>query len=217
MKNKVIILFLVFSNVIFSQKKATKKFQTTANEIEISTIGLDDFVLENAESNFIEIFLYTEDSNEHHILFKEEQGVARIKFDIIEFKTEETVFRKFITKRLQRAYAIVKIPKNKRITILGNNVDIASKSYQGDLAVFIEKGNIKLNTVKETTEVKLYSGNVYASLKNINIDVISNIGKIKVDTILKHKTYQRERDNFKKKLTVKTIKGNVFLTLLKTQ
>ena len=217
MKNKFLILFLIFSTVIFSQKKAIKKFQTTANEIEISTIGLDDFVLENTESSFIEIFLYAENPNERHIVFEEKQGVANIKFNIAEFKTEETVFRKFITKRLQRASAIVKIPKGKKTTIFGENINIASKSYQGSLAIFIEKGNVKLNTVQETTQVNLYSGNVYATLKNTNIDVISRIGKIKIDNILKEKVYQKKNDIFKNTFTVHTIKANVLLTSLKTQ
>ena len=143
----------------------------------------------------------------------EPRGILLIK----EFKTEETVFRKFITKRLQRAYVIVKIPKNKKTTMLGDIIDIESKSYQGNLVVFIEKGNIKLNTVKETTQIKLYSGNVYASLKNTNIDVVSNIGNIKVDTLLKGKRYQKKIDNVKKSFIVNTIKGNVFLSSLKTQ
>ena len=73
MKNKFLILFLFICFLGFSQKKAIKKFQITANEIEISTIGLDDFVLENTDSNFIEIFLYAENSNERHIVFEEKQ------------------------------------------------------------------------------------------------------------------------------------------------
>lgn len=217
MKNKFLILILAFSTIIFSQKKVTKKFQTTANKIEISTIGLDDFVLENTDSNFIEITLFVENSNERHIVFEEEQGVANIKFNIIEFKTEETVFRKFITKRLQKASAIVKIPKHKRITIFGNNVDIASKNYHGDLVIFIEKGNVKLNTIQENIEVKLYSGNVYATIKNTNINVVSSIGKIKVDEVLKEKTYKKSSNKFKNNFTAHTIKGNVFLTSLKIQ
>ena len=161
--------------------------------------------------------MYAENPNERHIVFEEKQGVANIKFNIAEFKTEETVFRKFITKRLQRASAIVKIPKGKKTTIFGENINIASKSYQGSLAIFIEKGNVKLNTVQETTQVNLYSGNVYATLKNTNIDVISRIGKIKIDNILKEKVYQKKNDIFKNTFTVHTIKANVLLTSLKTQ
>ncbi|MGB0880701.1 MAG: hypothetical protein ACPGTO_09060 [Polaribacter sp.] len=217
MKNKFLILFLSISFVGFSQKKVIKKFQTTANEIEISTIGLDDFVLENADSNSIEIFLYAENSNKQHITFEERQHLAEIKFGIPMFKTEETVFRKFITKRLQRASAIVKIPKGKRVIVFGDNINIESKNYQGSLAIFIEKGNVKLNTIQETTQVNLYSGNVYASLKNINVDVVSTIGKIKIDSILKEKIYKKKDDTFKNTFTVHTIKATIILTSLKKQ
>ena len=102
--------------------------------------------------------------------------------------------------------------KGKKTTIFGENINIASKSYQGSLAIFIEKGNVKLDTVQENTQVNLYSGNVYASLKNTNIDVVSRIGKIKIDTILQEKVYQKKNDLFKNTFTVQTIKASIFLT-----
>lgn len=53
--SKVLFLFFLTSIATFSQKKATKKFTTTSKTLHISTEGLDDFVLENSASEFIEI------------------------------------------------------------------------------------------------------------------------------------------------------------------
>ncbi|ARV06837.1 hypothetical protein BTO04_09135 [Polaribacter sp. SA4-10] len=217
MKRGFLLIFLLTSILVFSQKKASKKFETTVSEIEISTEGLDDFVLENSESEFLEIFLYAENPNKQHIVFDEENNIATIKFNIPEFKTDEKVFRKFITKRLNRASAVVKIPKHIIVTIFGDDINIASKSCQNNLSVFIEKGNVKLNTVKENTDVKLYSGNVFATSNNTAIDVISTIGSIHVNGALVAKSYQKNEEKATKKLTINTIKANIFLTTQKTQ
>ncbi|MDD7915668.1 hypothetical protein [Polaribacter ponticola] len=175
-----------------------KKFDTAVNEIEISTIGLDSFVIENSTSNFIEITLYAENSNKQHIVFKSENKTAQLEFKISEIVTEETVFRKFITKRLQRANASIKIPKDKKVTIFGENLSFESKDYKGGLEVYLEKGIVKLNNIQDNIKVKLYSGNIYGHIKSANISVVSNIGKIKVDDIFYKKTYQKKKKHIKK-------------------
>lgn len=217
MKKTILISVLLFSIAVFSQKKASNKIETNVDEIEISTEGLDDFVLENSDSGFLEIFLYAENSNKQHIVFEEDNNVAIIKFNLQEFKTEETVFRKFITKRLQRASAVVKIPKDVIITVFGENTSITTKSCKNKLNIFLENGNVKLDTIKESTIVKLYAGNVYATIKNSDIDVISRNGEIKVDDILVAKKYQKKELKSTQKLTINTIKANIFLTTIKTQ
>ena len=65
--------------MLFSQKKVQKIIESSANEIEISTTGLDDFVIENSDTNFIEIILVAENSNEQHILTDEENNIFQIK------------------------------------------------------------------------------------------------------------------------------------------
>lgn len=217
MKYIYLVTFLFFSTAIFSQKKVVKKVETNLQEIEISTTGLDNFVLENSTSDFIEITLFAESPNEQHILFNTENNMVQLEFIIEELQSEETIFRKFITKRLQRASAVVKIPKGKKVTIFGENINIESKSYQGELAIFIEEGIVKFNEVKENTAIKLYEGSVYATLKNTNVDVTSKIGIIKIDDILHEKRYQKETKKNQKKFTVTSLKANIYLTTQKTQ
>lgn len=212
MRKIFIISFLLINTVVFSQKKVIKKFDTAVNEIEISTIGLDSFVIENSTSNFIEITLYAENSNKQHIVFKSENKTAQLEFKISEIVTEETVFRKFITKRLQRANAIIKMPKDKKVTIFGENLSFESKDYKGSLEVYLEKGIVKLNNIQDNIKVKLYSGNIYGHIKSANISVVSNIGKIKVDDIFYKKTYQKKEKKYQKKFSITSIKANIFLS-----
>ena len=147
MKIRLVILFCLFSIVVLSQKKVVKKFQITATEIEISTLGLDDFVIENSDSNFVEVYLFAENSEKQHIIYNEAYNLVKVQFNIPNNKLEEKVFRKFITERLHRASAIIKVPKNKVITIYGDEINVESKNYEGDLNFFIEKGILKLHKV----------------------------------------------------------------------
>ena len=90
MKNNLIILFLVFSSAVLSQKKVIKKIETQCSEIEISTIGLDDFVLENSTSGFIEITLFAENPHEQHILFDVKNDFLQVEFKMHKIQKEET-------------------------------------------------------------------------------------------------------------------------------
>jgi hypothetical protein len=212
MKSNFIILFCLISTAILSQKKVIKKFETQSKEIEVSTLGLDDFVIENSESNFIEVYLVAENIEEQHILYKEEFDLVKIQFEIPDNKLEDGVFRKFITKRLHRASAIIKVPKNKVITVFGDEINVESKSYKGDLKIFIENGILKLHTIHANLEVKMYTGNLYATLNKGIIDVVSKTGKIKINDILVEKKYQKKEEKLDKEISIHSLNANIFLT-----
>lgn len=212
MKKNLILIFLLITTISFSQKKVVKKLQTTANEITIYTAGLDNLVLENSTSDFVEVFLYAESYDDQLIKIEELKKELTIKFDFEGTETREVVFRKFITKRLQRANAIVKIPKGKKVFIFGENVDIEAKNNQNELAIYIENGIVKLNEIEADTILKLYSGNVYATVKNTNLELSSKDGKIKIDDILYDKNHQRKLLENIKEFKVTSLKANIFLT-----
>ncbi|MGY0427055.1 MAG: hypothetical protein ACWIPI_09565, partial [Polaribacter sp.] len=155
MKNFLTIpVFLLISTFIFTQRIASKKFESVATEISISTDGLDDFVLENATSNFIEVYLYAENAAEKHIILEETATLVNLQFNIPFLQTKENVFRKFITKRLQRASAVIKVPKNIKVAIFGDNINITSKNFDGNLRIFIEKGIVKLSRIQQNVTLK---------------------------------------------------------------
>ncbi len=212
MKNYFIILCCLISTAVLSQKKVVKKIETQLQEIEISTLGIDDFVIENSDSNFIEITLFAENIEEQHIVYKEEYNLVKIQFEIPNNEIDDGVFRKFITKRLHRASVIIKVPKNKIITVFGDEINVESKSYKGDLKIFIENGILKLHEVHSNLEVKLYTGNLYATLNKGTIDVISKNGEIKINDILVEKKYQKKEGKLEKEISIQSLNANIFLT-----
>ena len=209
---KILPLFFLMSSGAFSQKKIIKKFTTNTKEIAIFTKGLDDLVLENSTSEFIEILLYAEDPNKQHIVIEEKSTKTDIKFKIPVFKSEDAVFRKYITKRLKRASVTIKIPKNKEVSIFGEHINISSKSYNGNLNVLIEKGIVKLDTIQQNMVLKMYEGNLFGVLKQSNLTIASKIGKIKIDSVLYKKKYKENRMDTSKEIAITTLKGNIFLT-----
>ena len=209
---KILPFFFLMSNDAFSQKKIIKKLTTNTKEIAIFTKGLDDLVLENSTSKFIEILLYAEDTNKQHIVIEEKSTKTEIKFKIPVFKSEDAVFRKFITKRLKRASVTIKIPKNKEVSIFGEHINISSKSYNGNLNVLIEKGIVKLDTIQQNLILKMYEGNIFGVLKKSNLTIASKIGKIKIGTVFYKKKYEENRMDIGKEISITTLKGNIFLT-----
>ena len=209
---KILPFFFLMSSDAFSQKKIIKKLTTNTKEIAIFTKGLDDLVLENSTSEFIEILLYAEDPNKQHIVIEEKSTKTDIKFKIPVFKSEDAVFRKYITKRLKRASVTIKIPKNKEVSIFGEHINISSKSYNGNLNVLIEKGIVKLDTIQQNLVLKMYEGNLFGVLKQSNLTIASKIGKIKIDAVFYKKKYKENRMDMNKEISITTLKGNIFLT-----
>ena len=209
---KTLSFFFLISSSTFSQKKIIKKFTTNIKEIAIFTKGLDALILENSTSEFIEILLFAEDPNKQHIVIEEKSTETGIKFKIPVFKSEDAVFRKYITKRLKRASVTIKIPKNKEVSIFGEHINISSKSYNGNLNVLIEKGIVKLDTIQQNLVLKMYEGNLFGVLKKSNLTIASKIGKIKIDAVFYKKKYKENRTDTSKEIAITTLKGNIFLT-----
>ncbi len=203
---------MINSVVLFAQKKVSKQFQTLANEVNIYTAGLDNLVVENSDSDFIEVYLYAESYDDQLIKVDENSKEVNVKFAFEGTQTREVIFRKFITKRLQRANVIVKIPKGKKVFVFGENVDLESKNLKNELAIYIENGIVKLNKIQANTILKLYSGNVYASVNNTNLDLVSKKGKIKIDDIFYKEKYKKDLENSNKKLSTNSIKANIYLS-----
>ena len=217
MKKYLCLLFLSVFLFGFSQKKALKKVQFSSSDIEVVAKGLDNIVIENSDSNFVEVYLFDENPSKHHIVIEEQNEILTIGFEIDSIPTGETVFRKFITKRLQRASAILKVPANKSIRIFGDHIDVESKDYKGNLFISIEEGNLQLNAVQKDVSVTLYAGKVSAILKNTHIDVVSNGGKIIVDDAIIASPYKKQPIKSRHKFSVTSKKATILLNTQKVQ
>jgi len=195
----------------FTQKKVSKKFETKTKEIHIYTAGLDDILLENSNKSFIEVYLEAESYDNQIIKIEETKTETNVKFHFEGTETREVIFRKYITKRLQRASVIVKIPKGKKVIIFGENIDVESKNLKNELDIYIENGIVKLNKILFNTILKLYSGNVYASANNVNLDIKSNHGKIKVDNKIYSEKYEKRISANQNLFSINSIRANVFI------
>lgn len=209
-KNIFCIFFLWITSGVFSQQMLVKSFSSDAKSIEIFTEGLDEIKIINSDSNQIEVSLFDENPHSHHILIDEETAILKIGFKL-QFLQKEDVFRKFITKRLNRASAIIKLPKDKNVTILGTNVGVISKSYNGNLNIYIDKGYINLHKVQQNIDIKLFQGNVFGVVSKSNVNIVSNNGKIEVEGVIHQKKYERTTENTTKTVSISSINANIVL------
>jgi len=83
--------------------------------------------------------------------------------------------------------------------------------------IYIEKGRIRLDTIQNKTKVKFYEGSVYATLKAQNIDVASTRGTIAIDQEIQQENFYKKIKNRAQSFTIRTTKGNIFLTTIKPQ
>lgn len=204
---------LLFNAFTFAQQTLVKSFSSETNAIEINTEGLDEIKILNSNNEQIEVILFDENPNTHQILINEDASVLKIGFKL-EFIPNEAIFRKFITKRINRASVIIKVPKNKNLTILGTNIDVISKNYNGNIAIYIDKGLVNLSEVQQSVVLKLFKGNIFASVFNTEINVNSRNGNILVNSEIHPKNYKKKTENSVKIFSVSSINANINLTVL---
>ncbi|KAB1160812.1 hypothetical protein F7018_02750 [Tenacibaculum aiptasiae] len=189
-----------------------KQKNIQAEVIEIITDGLDDVIIDNSLEDKLEVVLLDENPNSHAILIEEDREEVKIRFKLNFKAFDNGVFRKYITKRIERASAVIRVPKNKKVIVYGKSVGVTSKSYKGDLSIFIEKGNVKLNEVQGDVLVKLFLGNVYAELnKNISLDIETTNGKFTLNNKKMNNKFYEKKVNSSPNFKVKSINANVIL------
>ncbi|NJN50391.1 MAG: hypothetical protein HC798_04780, partial [Polaribacter sp.] len=195
----------------FTQKKSTENFTTTSKIVEINVNGLDEIYLENATNSEISVNLNANDAFKQNIIQQETAYIFQLSFQFENQFENDEVFRKFITTRLQNATATIYIPKDKNIVIIGENTNVICKAVN-KLDISLTKSIIRLENVIKPTSILLYGGNIYAKVKDLNINVKTNQGKILVDEKKHEKNFVKTTQNQLFGLEVTSIKGNIFLT-----
>ena len=214
MKHLFLAFIFLSTYFAFSQQKIIESFDHKIQNISILSFGLDNITIVNSNSNHVEIELLDENSNNHQIITNSLGSSFKISFKLQLLEEKKEVFRKFITKRIHRVNAIVKIPKHKSITVFGKHIDVISKSYQGNLKIYIDKGEVELNEITQKAEVRLFDGNVSAKTSKTNINVTSNNGTILVNDSIQVKKYSKKSQIKNKELIIKSINANIKLTSL---
>ena len=213
MKHIYFLLF-IFSISGFSQQKIIKTVDDKTMEISVLSFGLDYVEIVNSDANQLEIELKDVNAKDYQIVVNQTNSSFKISFKRVVLEGETKVFRKFITKRISKVNAVLKIPQNKKITIFGKHVDIYSKSYNGDLKIYVDKGDIQLNQIKQNTEVRLFGGNISGTVSKANINVTSNNGTVLINNKSYSKKYNQKKSTNNKSLAVKSINANIKLTSL---
>lgn len=199
--------------VTFSQQKQLYSNKINVQSIQFITNNLDDIVIENSETEELKIIL----ENDNTIPIKTETKVINDEL-IVSFQKQmglspnTPVFRKYITKRLERARVFIKVPRKRNLAVYGETVGVYSKGYEGNLAVYIEKGNVRLGKVKGIILVKLFLGNVYAEVSNTDLILKTTKGIIQINNKEKEKNFQESHLENPFKLSVNSIHANIYLT-----
>lgn len=199
---------------IFSQKNSSTTLYTSAKTIEINVKGLDEVYLENSPNDELTIQLKADDAFKQNIIQQEADFVYKLSFQFENKMENDEVFRKFITTRLENATATIYIPKNKSVVIIGEDTNVISNA-QNQLDISLTKSIIRLAKVTHQTHILLYGGNIYATVKNLNINAKTNQGKILIDDTNYEKSYVKTTQNQFIGLEITSIKGNIFLTTTK--
>ncbi|MFY0629071.1 MAG: hypothetical protein JXR05_01750 [Flavobacteriaceae bacterium] len=207
-------LFLFFCFFVASgQQKITRKTQSDAPYVEVKTEGIDNLIIQESEGSELEMEIVDADG-----LGVVQDFVCNDFNCVLSIKTELKGTNDINNKINQLPIApptnvsvIVKIPKNKKVTIYGETIDIQAEGYQGVLRILIDKGNVRIKDIKGITEVNLFTGNVYATINNNALNIKTRKGTISLNDEVQKSPYKKR----KKKthlLVVKSISANVILT-----
>lgn len=212
-KTSFLWVLLLFSIVMFSQQKITKKIQSDAPYVEVRTDGIDNLVIEESETNELEMIISDVDGlgviddfscNDYNC-------VLSIKTDLRIDNPQTNKINMFPLAPPSNVSAVVKIPKNKKVTVFGETIDIQTQGYDGILAILIDKGNVRVKGIKGILEVDLFTGTVFATIENEALDIRTRKGTVTVNEKVQKSPYKRK---IKKahKFIVKSINANVVLT-----
>ncbi len=211
LKGLLIITSILFISTLFAQSKGSKIEEITSKEIVINGKGLDDLVIKNSKDNFLRVFLDNKNSGDYYISTNKTSEQIEVRFKSNDFIREEEIFRKFITNRVSGVNAVVEVPIGKSIIVYGEDLGVKSKSYKGDLSVYIKRGNIYLNNIKGVCNMSFFQGNLHVSNTNFNMNLISNKGKILVERREVKSPFIQNKEEITNLLKVTTIHGNVFI------
>ncbi|MBL4604182.1 MAG: hypothetical protein JKY02_00505 [Flavobacteriaceae bacterium] len=207
-----IFLFFCFFSVV-GQQKIIKTIQSDAPYIEVKTVGIDNLIIQESETNELVMIILDADG-----LGVVEDFVCNDFNCVLSIKTElkgtndlTNKINQFTIAPPTNVSAIVKIPENKKVTVYGETIDIQTEGYTGILRILIDKGNVRIKGIKGITEVNLFAGTVFANINENSLHIKTRKGTISLNNEVQKSPYKKK----KKKahlLVVKSINSNVVLT-----
>ncbi len=214
MRKKISFFLLLYSSIVFSQQKIVRTLESDAVYIEIHTKGIDDLKIEESNSNQIEMTIL---DNKDFGVFEnftctESNCVFKIETRGMQKERINDKGNQLPIKPATQVNALIRIPKNKKVTVLGGFIDVETKGYHGQLRVLIEKGNVILKKVLGVTQIDLSAGSCVASIDDNSLDVRTRKGQITFNSVLQQKKSLKKKKNKKKLLIIRTVNANIILS-----
>lgn len=211
-KQLVIFLFLLsIASKTIAQQKFVKTFKVSATTIEIDTKGVDaiEFLTSDTEAITVELVGY--DAEIHHFNASTQAGLLKITVDYAIALGYNTKTEKYCVVPPNNVTAVVHIPKGKQVRVFGDQLDISSSSFQGDLEIAITKGNIYLNLEHTSAIVRLFSGNVFALIGDRGLAIETRNGEITLDGATVQNPYNTP-NGMEEQLKLISVHANVVLS-----
>ncbi|MFY0602524.1 MAG: hypothetical protein JXQ93_01135 [Flavobacteriaceae bacterium] len=218
MNLRVIFFLFLFPIILNAQQKITRVIKSEARHIDIYLDGIDNLKIEESNTNAIEMIVL--DQNElgvfENFSCENKSCVLKIKSELKGTNDINNKINQFPIPPPSNVSVSIKVPKNKTVTIHADMIDIQSNGYQGVLKMIVGKGNLSISVIKGIVELALFSGMIYVTtLKDIALELTTRKGKILLNGKKVKSQYKKPGSNLKK-LTIKSINGNVMLTSKKT-
>lgn len=218
MRTVFFTIFLLITTVLSAQQKIVRTIQSDAPYIDVYVEGIDNLKIEESDTNSIEITLF--DKNELGVFesfsCEDKTCVLKVKAVIKQSHAINDKIHQFPLAPPSNVTATIKIPKGKTVSIIGEMIDIQSKGYQGSLKILIDKGDIRLPSVKGIVELQVFSGAIYATIeKEASLEIQTRKGTISLDKKVLKSPFKKEQKG-EKQLIVKSMNANVVLTSKKT-
>lgn len=207
MKYLIFISLLSLSFVVFSQEKIVKTIESDAPYVEFKTIGIDHLIIEESKAEKLELILINTDLG---IL----EDVSCNDYNcVLSIVTSLKEINKLSTTKTSETKVILKIPKNKKVTVFGATINIQINGYEGILRSFIKNGKIEVKEIKGITEIEIVSGTVLATINDASVNVRTKKGTITLNNKKIKSTFKKQQ-NKTQRLIVKSRKANIVLSQL---
>lgn len=196
----------------YAQNTFSKKIVSNALQYEVKLQGIDFATIENSLNNEFEIVINDKNGlvTKNNISCSENYCLAEIQATQNIDNPLTNKINQFTQQPPTNVSVKLKIPRQKQVILSSKIIDIASKSFEGDLKIFIEKGMITSDNIKGSSLIEFSSGSFYGYIDDHAIDIYTRRGKVMIDDRQVKAVYKKE-GNSSKKLAIRTTNGVIHL------
>lgn len=218
MKQYLSYILLLLTVFVHAQQTLTKTVKSSAPDIQVKIIGIDNLIVKESDNDILEMKIIDADGIGFIEDFYCNDYLCTLNI------TAKQIIKNPLTNKINQfpmappshIGAIIKIPKNKNLTIAGGTLDVQTTGYIGNLTLNIDKGNIRIKGIKGNTAINLFSGTIFANTSTSSLDILTRKGTVSINKKKVSSTFKKSRKN-NYNFVVKSINANVVITSKITQ